>query len=186
MTIQGIPRVALLLATGYEELEAVTVVDIMRRSQIVCDIVAVSHDLIVPSARDVKIVADIMIDDAVSNQYDMIVLPGGIDGTENLANDKRVVELLKRQLKRGAKIGAICAAPTVLERHGMADGKSITCHPVAREAIKNAHLKDEPVVKDGLLITSQGPGTALKFALDIVEELLGKEKKEELKKALLA
>ncbi|OCC15281.1 Type 1 glutamine amidotransferase [Dissulfuribacter thermophilus] len=177
-------RVAVLLAPGYEELEAVTVVDIFRRAGIECDIVGLEKGPI-PSARDVKIIPDVYIDEALDQAYDLIVLPGGIDGTENLAKDDRVVALLTRQLEMGKKVGAICAAPTVLERHNLVTGKTITCHPITRDAIKKANISDDRVVVDGLVITSQGPGTAMDFALKLVEDLVGPQKVEELKKGLL-
>ena len=177
-------RVALLLAPGYEELEAVTVVDILRRANIQCDIVG-TREGVIPSARNVKILPDKSVDDIMEDTYDLIVLPGGIDGTENLARDQRVVALLTRHLKLGKRLGAICAAPTVLERHDLVTGKTITCHPVSRDAIKKARISDDRVVKDGLVITSQGPGTAMDFALSLVEILAGKEKVKELKKGLL-
>jgi len=177
-------KVALLLAPGYEELEAVTVVDIMRRAEIVCDIVGIKEGPI-PSARNVKIVPDRLIDDIVDETYDIVVLPGGIEGTENLARDNRVVALLTRHLKMGKRVGAICAAPTVLERHNLVTGKTITCHPVSRAAIKKASLSDDKVVEDGLVITSQGPGTAMDFALKLVEILAGEDKVLQLKEGLL-
>ena len=177
-------RVALLLAPGYEELEAVTVVDILRRADIQCDIVGTREGAI-PSARNVKILPDKSVDDIMEDTYDLIVLPGGIDGTENLARDQRVVALLTRHLEQGKRLGAICAAPTVLERHDLVTGKTITCHPESRDAIKKARISDDRVVKDGLVITSQGPGTAMEFALSLVETLAGKDKVEELKKGLL-
>ena len=177
-------RGALRLAPGYEELEAVTVVDIMRRAEIECDIVGTQEGS-VPSARDVRIIPDKGLDDVLDETFDLVVLPGGIDGTENLAKDKRVVAFLTRHLEKGKRLGAICAAPTVLERHGLVTGKTITCHPVCRDAIKQANLSDKRVVEDGLVVTSQGPGTALEFALKLVEILSGQEKVNELKKGLL-
>ena len=179
-------RVAILLAPGFEELEAVAVVDILRRAGIDVDMVGLEEGPI-PSARNVRIMPDIVLDDIIEDRdYDLIVLPGGIDGTENLARDQRVVALLTRQIESGKMVGAICAAPTVLERHNLVAGKTITCHPVCRDAIRKARLSDDRVVRDGVVITSQGPGTAIEFALRIVEELLGPGKVEGLNKGLIA
>ena len=177
-------RVALLLAPGYEELEAVTVVDILRRAGIDCEIVGIDKGA-VPSARGVKIIPDKEMDEVLEETFDLVVLPGGIEGTENLARDNRVVAFLSRHLRLGKGLGAICAAPTVLDRHNLVTGKTITCHPVARDAIKNASLSHEKVVQDGTVVTSQGPGTAMEFALKLVEILAGMEKVNELKKGLL-
>ncbi len=177
-------RVALLLAPGYEELEAVTVVDILRRAEIECDIIGV-QDGPIPSARNVKILPDRLLDDILDETYDIVVLPGGIEGTENLSKDERVVALLTRQLESGKRVAAICAAPTVLERHDLVTGRTITCHPISRTAIKKANLTDDKVAEDGLIITSQGPGTAMEFALKLVEVLAGKDKVTQLKEALL-
>ncbi len=178
-------RVLLLLAPGYEELEAIAVIDILMRGGIEV-VVAGLSDGPVPSARSVKIVPDTTLDEVAGEKFDLIVLPGGIDGTENLANDPRVVEMLKSQLEEGRLIGAICAAPTVLERHGLAKGARITCHPVARAAIKEADLQEGAVVEDGLVITGRAAGSAVKFAFKLLERLAGKEKVEEVNKGVLA
>ncbi len=179
-------RVLVLLAPGYEELEAVAVIDILRRAGIEVTVAGLAEGP-VPSARDVKIVPDKHIDDILDQTFDLIVLPGGIDGTENLSKDERVVKILKDQLASGRAIGAICAAPaTILHRHGLSAGKKITCHPVCQDAVKQADLSQERVVQDGLLVTSQAPGTALEFALRLVELLAGKEKMLEVNKGVLA
>ncbi len=178
-------KVLLILAPGYEELEAVAVIDILRRANIEV-IVAGTVKGPVPSARDVKIVPDRELDEVLSEDFDLIVLPGGIDGTENLAKDPRVVDLLTRQLKAQRAVGAICAAPTVLDRHGLVSGKAITCHPVAHQAIKQANLTDARVVQDGMVITGQAAGTAVEFALKLVEFLAGKDVMIEVNKGVLA
>ncbi len=178
-------KAAIILAPGYEELEAVAVVDILRRAGIDIKIVGLDRKP-VPSARDVKIVPDAVLDEIKDEQFDLIILPGGLDSTEILAKDDRVVGMLKRQLDQGRMVGAICAAPTVLDRHGLSQGKHITCHPVCQKAVKYSTLSNDRVVADGLLITSQAPGTALEFALKLVESLEGKEKMDEVNRGVLA
>ncbi len=178
-------RAMIILAPGYEELEAVAVIDMLRRAGIEIKIVGLEEGPI-PSARDVKIVPDCTLDEIKDEKFDLIVLPGGLDSTERLAKDERVINMLKRQLDEERLVGAICAAPTVLDRHGLSKDKTITCHPVCQEAVKNSRLSQNRVVTDGLLITSQGPGTALEFALRLVERLAGTEKMNEVNKGVLA
>ncbi len=178
-------KAMIILAPGYEELEAVAVIDMLRRAGIDIKVVGITEGPI-PSARDVKIVPDCTLDEVKDEQFDLIVLPGGLDSTEQLAKDERVVNMLKKQLDENRLVGAICAAPTVLDRHGLSKDKTITCHPVCQEAVKNSKLSQQRVVTDGLLITSQGPGTALEFALRLVERLAGTEKMHEVNKGVLA
>ncbi len=178
-------KAVIILAPGYEELEAVAVVDILRRAGIDIKIAGLDSAP-VPSARDVKIVPDTTLDEIRDERFDLVILPGGLDSTETLAKDERVVDMLKRQLQGGRMVGAICAAPTVLDRHGLSKGRQITCHPVCRQAVKNSNLSQDRVVEDGLLVTSQAPGTALEFALRLVERLEGSEKMEEVNKGILA
>jgi 4-methyl-5(b-hydroxyethyl)-thiazole monophosphate biosynthesis len=178
-------RILVLLAPGFEELEAVAVIDILRRA----GLEVVSAGTIsgpISSARNVAILPDKLLDEVTEEVFDLIVLPGGLDGTENLAKDQRVVKMLQKQLGSGRAIGAICAAPTVLDRYGLAQGKTITCHPTCRHAIQKAQFSEDRVVRDGLLVTSQGPGTAIEFALNLVELLMGKDKMLDVNAGVLA
>jgi DJ-1 family protein len=178
-------RTLVLLAPGFEELEAIAVIDILRRAGV--DVVAAgTMSGPVKSAREVVIVPEASLNEVLEEPFDLIVLPGGLEGTEHLAADSRVSKLLRDHLNSGRAVGAICAAPTILDRHGLASAKTITCHPVCHKAIKSARLSNERVVQDGLLITSQGPGTALEFALRLVEYLLGTKKMQEVNKGVLA
>ena len=180
------PKKALLiLAPGYEELEAVAVVDILRRADVDIQIAALEPGP-VPSARDVKIVPDVTLEEVLGSHFDLIILPGGIDSTETLASDDRVISMLKNQLEDQRLVGAICAAPTVLDRHGLSRGKVIACHPVCRDSVKQSTLSQDRVVQDGQIITSQGPGTALEFALRLVERLEGRPRMEEVNRGVLA
>ena len=178
-------RILVLLAPGFEELEAVAVIDILRRAGLeVISAGTISGPI--TSARNVAILPDKLLDEVTEDVFDLIVLPGGLDGTENLAKDQRVIKMLQKQLGSGRAIGAICAAPTILDRHGLAQGKTITCHPTCREAIQKARLSEDRVVLDGLLVTSQGPGTAIEFALNLVELLMGRDKMLDVNAGVLA
>ncbi len=178
-------RALIILAPGFEELEAVAVIDILRRGGIDVVVAGLQPDPI-PSARDLKIVPDCPLSQVADQEFDLIVLPGGIDGTENLTNSEQVVSMLKRQLEAKRPVGAICAAPKVLEDHGMTKGATITCHPVARDAIKEADLQDEAVVADRLIITGRAAGSAIKFAFKLLERLAGPSKVEEVNRGVLA
>ncbi len=178
-------KAVIILAPGYEELEAVAVIDILRRAGVDIKIASLEPGP-VPSARDVKIVPDVLLDDVRDHEFDLIILPGGIDSTETLAANDTVLSMLRRQMENKRYIGAICAAPTVLDRHGLSADMTIVCHPVCRNAVKQSRLGDERVVQDGTIITSQGPGTALEFAMRLVEVLEGRAKMEEVNKGVLA
>jgi len=178
-------RTLLLLAPGYEELEAVAVIDMLRRAGVEV-VIAGTVPGPVPSDRNVKIVPDAELDQVAGQSFDLIVLPGGIPGTENLAKDPGVISLLREQLEAGRYIGAICAAPAILDRLGISAGKTITCHPACQASVKNSPVSQDRVVQDGQFITSQCAGTALEFGLKLVEFLLGRDKMEEVNKGVRA
>ncbi len=172
-------KTLLILAPGYEELEAIAVADMLRRAGIEV-VIAGTVPGPVPSDRNIKIVPDAELDEVAGQAFDLIVLPGGIPGTENLAKDPRVIALLQNQLESGGYIGAICAAPAILDRLGISSGRTITCHPACQASVKNSQLSQDRVVQDGQFITSQCAGTALEFGLRLVELLAGKNKMEEV------
>ena len=177
-------KVALLLAPGFEELEAVTVVDVLRRGQVEVVIAGLEGGP-VPSARDVKIVPDTTVDQLNPDELDLVVLPGGIPGVENLKKDPRVKELITKVRARGKRCAAICAAPGALAAFGVLEGKRATIYPALKEELKGAQLEDAPVVVDGDVITSQGPGTAMAFAFKLLETLAGEEKAKEIARQML-
>ena len=177
-------KVAVLLAEGFEEVEAVAVIDVLRRAQIETIVVGLSKEP-VPSARNVRIIPDVSIDEVKAEELDMVILPGGLGGVEKLKQDKRVENLVKGMREKGKMIGAICAAPTALAKFGLLEGKKATVYPSLKEDIKPAQYVDEKVVEDDKVITSQGPGTALLFGLSIVEKLLGREKAKEIAQKML-
>jgi 4-methyl-5(b-hydroxyethyl)-thiazole monophosphate biosynthesis len=178
------PRVAIILADGFEEVEAVAVIDVLRRAGI-DTVVAGLHDGHLTSARNVKLIPDTVIDRVQADDFDMIVLPGGQPGTDNLNADPRVKELIKSFSKKGKLAGAICAAPIVLASAGLLQGKRATSFPSYKNNLGGAVYEEKAVVTDGNVLTSRGAGTALTFGLAIVERLINKEKAQKIKEAML-
>lgn len=177
-------RVAVILADGFEEVEAIAVIDVLRRAEI-DTVVAGLHDGHITSARKVKIIPDTTIDTVKVDDYDMIVLPGGQPGTDNLNADPRVKELIKNFAGKGKLTGAICAAPIVLANAGVLQGKHATSYPSYKDKLGGALYEEKSVVTDGNVLTSRGAGTALTFGLAIVERLVGKKTAQKIKEAML-
>lgn len=161
-------KVCVLLAEGFEEVEALTVSDIMRRANVHCDLVSIKHKN-VTSSHGVSIEADKIFNEDM--EYDLIVLPGGMPGATNLRDDERVINILKKQNKEGRLIGAICAAPIVLGRAGLTEGKQITSYPGYEDELPNCDYLENAVVVDGNIITSRGPATAMAFSYKLLEVL---------------
>jgi len=179
-------RVLVPLAQGCEELEAVTVIDLLRRAGI--EVVTAGLTVgPVRASRDTVLVPDNLLEAVVDQRFDMIVLPGGLPGAEHLGRDERIHALLERYRAEDRFIAAICAAPKVLAGAGLLDGKSATSYPgvVTREDFPKVDLRRAPVVLDGKLITSRGPGTAMDFALQLIESLVGKAKRDQVETALV-
>lgn len=177
-------KVVIILADGFEELEAVTVIDVLRRAGI--EIVSAGlHEGPVSSARQIKIIPDTVIDTISSDDFDMLVLPGGMPGSANLNADSRVKDLIRDFNAKGKMMGAICAAPYVLADAGILNGKRATSYPSFKDKLGSAIYEEKTVVEDDNILTSRGPGTALSFALAIAEKLTGKEKAQQIKEAML-
>lgn len=177
------------LAEGFEEIEALTVVDVLRRAEIPLATAAVGGrpgELLVQGAHGVTVKADLRIEDVDAEQLDLLVLPGDQPGTTNLLAEPRIAALARRVVARGKPVGAICAAPLVLHAAGLLEGRTATCYPGVKERMGGVHLDDAPVVVDGLVTTSRGVGTALDFALALVEQLRGAAVADRLARALLA
>lgn len=177
-------RVAVILADGFEEVEAVAIIDVLRRAGI-DTVVAGLHDGSVSSARMVRVVPDTLIDTIQAEDFDMLVLPGGQPGSDNLNADPRVSELIRSFSRKGKLTGAICAAPYVLANAGVLQGKRATSYPSYKDRLGGAVYEDKAVVVDGTVLTSRGAGTALSFGLAIVEKLVSKEKAMNIKDAML-
>lgn len=178
------PKVLVPLAEGFEEIEALAVVDVLRRAEIEV-IVAGLHPGPVNSVRRVSVLPDTTIDTVGSDGFDMIILPGGQPGTDNLNNDARIHRLLTDFHSSGKLIGAICAAPSILAAAGLLKGRRVTAYPGYNTKLDGAVYEDRTVVSDGNIITSQGPGTAISFALAVVTRLSGEYVSEAVKKSML-
>eukprot|EP00088_Acartia_fossae_P029469 TRINITY_DN3033_c0_g1_i5.p1 TRINITY_DN3033_c0_g1~~TRINITY_DN3033_c0_g1_i5.p1 ORF type:complete len:182 (+),score=61.63 TRINITY_DN3033_c0_g1_i5:57-602(+) len=175
-----------LLATGAEEMETVITVDVLRRGGVQVTVAGLESADPVKCSRDVMIVPDKSLDDAAGDSYDVIILPGGAGGAKALAASDKVKSLLEAQDAAGKLIAAICAAPTALQAHGIGKGKSVTSYPAFKEALSADYNYTESMVEvDGNLITSRGPGTAVDFALKIVNKLKGEETAIKIGEAML-
>ena len=171
------------LAQGCEELEAITVVDLLRRAG-VSVVTAGLDDKPVRAARGTVMVPDTTLDEALNQEYDMVVLPGGVPGADHLDGDPRIRGLLKKMVDEDRFTAAICAAPKVLASTGLLAGKKVTSFPGALDAFDGLDYRSDSIVQDGKLITSRGPGTAMDFALTLIENLLGKDRRDEVEAGL--
>jgi 4-methyl-5(b-hydroxyethyl)-thiazole monophosphate biosynthesis len=171
------------LAQGCEEIEAVTVIDILRRAGI--EVTTAGLDTLpVQASRSVMLIPDTTLDEALKRDYDMVVLPGGQPGTNNLKGDPRIISLIQRMAGRGQYVAAICAAPSVLATAGLLNGKRATSFPGSLNDFPGVQQQAGAIVTDGNLITSRGPGTAMDFALTLVEHLAGQAKRAEVEAGL--
>ena len=171
-------KVLIPLAQGCEELEAVTVADILRRAGITV-ITAGLEAGPVHASRGMVLLPDATLDEAVGTEFDMIVLPGGMPGSEHLKNDTRIIAMLKSMAAAGKYTAAICAAPMALHAAGLLEGKRATSFPGVLDRLPGTHVYlNDKVVTDGKVVTSKGPGTAMDFALTLVELLAGKPQRD--------
>jgi len=167
-------------------MEAVTIIDILRRAEFT--VVTAGLDAQpVRASRGTVLLPDMPLDKALEQDFDMVVLPGGLPGSDHLDADRRIHGLLVKMANSGKFAGAICAAPKVLARAGLLEGKKATSYPgvLDQMALNNVTYTGEAVVRDGNIVTSRGPGTALDFALTIVEMLAGKSARDKVEKALV-
>lgn len=174
------------LAPGFEDLEAVTIVDLLRRAGIEVVTAGLQPGLI-QGARGMRMQPDAVLDQVLDRDFDMIALPGGMPGAENLKNDARIQAVLKRMAGAGKFTAAICAAPIALAQAGLLDGKRATSYPgfVDKLSIPGGQFLTEPVVVDGKVVTSRGPGTAMDFALQLVELLADKATRDKVEAGLV-
>lgn len=180
------PRVLVPLAQGCEELEAVTIIDLLRRADI--EVVSAgldAHQVI--ASRGVVLVPDTQLDAVLEEHFDMLVLPGGLPGADFLEADSRIQTLLQRINAEGGYTAAICAAPKVLASSGLLNNKKATAYPGVLEGLElpQVSLTGTPVVRDGKVITSRGPGTAMDFALELIDALAGKDRRQQVEQALV-
>lgn len=171
------------LAQGCEEVEAVTIIDLLRRASVDV-VVAGLEEGPVTASRGVVLVPDINLDEVLDRNFDMVVLPGGTGGAQRLEADARIAQLLQRMAQNGRYIAAICAAPKALASAGILEGRQATAYPGTLDGLSGLTLSSAAIVQDGQVITSRGPGTAMDFTLTLVELLCGREKRDEVEKAL--
>jgi 4-methyl-5(b-hydroxyethyl)-thiazole monophosphate biosynthesis len=179
-------RVLIPLAQGCEELEAVTVIDLLRRGGVEV-VTAGLQEGLVKCSRGTVLMPDSVLDDVLADEFDMIVLPGGQPGADHLDADPRIHRLLRDMAEQGRYTAAICAAPKVFANAGLLDGRTATSYPGALVAddLGKTTLSEQAVVRDGTVITSRGPGTAMDFALSLIEILLGADQRQAVETPLL-
>lgn len=180
-------KVLVPLAGGFEEIEAVSIIDVLRRAEVEVLIGSLTQEMLVRGANGITIQADVEVKNLSADMLDMVVLPGGWDGTHALADDENIQNLLREMDAKGKNIGAICAAPFALNRAGVLK-EHYTCYPSVEEQIRQEGYEGDKamVVEDANVMTSRGPATALCFGLAIVKKLKGEATYKALKEGLLA
>ena len=168
-------KVCVFFANGFEEIEALTVVDILRRANVDVDMVSITGEKKVTGSHNITVEMDKLIEEVDFEQTDMIVLPGGMPGTVNLEACEPLMEQVDAFYKAEKYIAAICAAPSIFGHRGMLQGKMACSNPGFESHLEGADVKKEPAVVAGHIITSRGMGTAISFALAILEQLEGKD-----------
>lgn len=180
-------KVLVLLADGFEEVEAITPIDYLRRVNVEVDMISTKDDLKVRGSHGIEIMANKTLDeikDTITN-YQAVIIPGGLPGATNLRDDKRVTDLAREFHEREKLVAAICAGPIVLHKAGILNNKKVTSYPGFEDDLVDAKYKNNIVVRDENIITARGPAVAVYFALEIVEYLKGNNNKNELKKSIL-
>lgn len=178
-------KIGIFMADGCEEIEGLTVVDVVRRAKMEIVMISITGKREVTSSHNVTFLADALASDIDYEELDGIVLPGGMPGTLHLGADETVNAVIKKFAAEGKLVAAICAAPSVLGAAGILEGKNATCHPGFEEKLTGAKTSEEEVVADGNIITSRGMGTAIPFALSIVGYFADDATVEEIKKGLV-
>lgn len=178
-------KVSIFLAPGFEEVEALTPIDLLRRAGAQVTVVSIGEEKAVTGSHQITVTADKLFEEMDFSDQDMFILPGGQPGTNNLKACKKLRDLLEDANNREKLLAAICAAPTVFGDMGLLKGKKATCYPSCEEGLTGAEYMTDRVVADGNIITSRGVGTAIPFALSLIEQLFGKEKSGEIRKSII-
>lgn len=178
-------KVFVFLADGFEEIEGLTVVDLLRRVDIETRTVAIGDSRKITGSHNIEVEADMMFHEVSESEGVMYVLPGGMPGTLHLKEHKGLGDLLKKAYDNDKYLAAICAAPTVFEKYGMLEGRKATSYPAMEPELKSAEYQTDKVVVDGKIITSRGMGTAIDFGAKLVEILKGTQEKEELLESIV-
>jgi 4-methyl-5(b-hydroxyethyl)-thiazole monophosphate biosynthesis len=171
------------LAEGFEEMEAVVIIDVLRRVPLQVTTASTGKNPVTGS-HGISIIADTDLDSALKNNWDAVILPGGMPGSTNLRADSRIISLLKKISSEGKVTGAICAAPIVLAAAGLLDGRKTACYPGYEKELAGAVYVSDAAVVDGTVVTGRGAGCSFTFALKLVEVLASPEKADELKKSM--
>lgn len=179
-------KALVFLAQGFEEVEATTIVDVLRRAGVDVTVAGLSEGSI-EGDHGMSFTPDVSVDKVDSKEFDALVCPGGGPGHKNLKEDRRVIEMLREAFASGSIVAAVCASPSVLSKAGLLEGKNCTIYPGMEEDLEEGGgiFVDEIVVVDGNIITSKGPATALPFALKVAEKLVGREKASEVASRML-
>ncbi len=177
-------KVYIFLANGYEEIEGLTVVDLLRRAGVETVMVSITGDIFVTGSHQIMTKADSLFEQTDFTDADMFVLPGGMPGTKNLNAHEGLEGVLKEASKQNKKLAAICAAPIVLGSKGLLKGKKATCYPGHEGDLIGAQIINAHVVEDGNIITSKGMGTAIDFSLSIIKNLVSEEESVKIAKAI--
>ncbi|HIE54140.1 MAG TPA: DJ-1/PfpI family protein [Chromatiaceae bacterium] len=179
-------RVLVPLAQGCEELEAVTIIDLLRRARIEVVTAGLGPGPVTCS-RGVVLLPDTILDEVLEDEFDMVVLPGGLPGADHLQSNPRIIRMLKRMSEEGRYTAAICAAPKVLATAGLLEGRQATSYPGVLESMElpTTEVLDKPVVVDDKVLTSRGPGTAMDFALELIARLEGPAAREAVEAPLM-
>ncbi len=178
-------KVVVFLADGCEEIEALTPIDVLRRANVNVVGVSISDTLIVKGGHNIVIMADKLFNEVDFDKVDMVVLPGGLGGRDNLMAHKGVVDICKKLNSKGKFVTSICASPSVLGENNILKGRKAICYPGFESQLKGAEIVTENVVEDENIITSRGPATALEFSLKLAEVLVGREAAENVAKGML-
>lgn len=178
-------KIYVFLADGFEEIEGLTPVDLLRRAGGEVRTVSINGTTTVCGSHKITVTADAVFEETDFSDADMLVLPGGMPGTKNLGAHEGLAKLLQSAQAKGGGIAAICAAPSVLGDLGLLKGRRAVCHPGFEERLTGAQVETKRVVTDGNITTSRGMGTAVDFGLELVERLFGQEKADDLKKSII-
>jgi 4-methyl-5(b-hydroxyethyl)-thiazole monophosphate biosynthesis len=179
-------RALIAVADGVEDLETISLIDVLRRAEVEVVVASIENRRMFTCARGTRVTADAMLVDVLAQDFDLIVLPGGMPGAQHLAEHQPLADKVREQAGAGKLFAAICAAPALaLQGFGVLKQRRMTCYPAFSDRLSGCTFVDAPVVVDGNCITSQGPATALEFALTLVEQLVGKAKRKAVAEAML-
>ena len=177
-------KVFIFLAEGFEEIEGLTVVDLLRRAKIDITMVSVTGNINVTGSHQITTITDVLFEEANFSDADMLVLPGGMPGTAHLMKHAGLDKLLKKQHALGKPLAAICAAPSVLGAKGLLAGKNATCYPGYEESLIDAKICNSSVVTDGNITTSKGMGTSIDFSLSLIRSIKGEDEARKIAEAI--